>query len=269
MGDKNWKLCVDFTDINKACPKDCYPLPTDDQKIEYFAKLWLKCFLDAYKGYQRLIDTIFSNQIRQNLEVHVDDMVIKSDTKEDIQETFNKLREINMKLNLKKCSFDVEEGPFLGYLSTKQGSKLTPQSNRLDTSFSKGVEELCKLEDSLMDAGGRRSLPGHEGVHRNITHDHNPNQRRNPGNVPSSLRRKYKCSSTCRKKKEENLHLFRKPSTKRGRNGVSRAGKTHTSPRICRKKALAVLPSSPYPDTNGKPIKLILARPKKSRRIAK
>ncbi|GJU32915.1 reverse transcriptase domain-containing protein [Tanacetum coccineum] len=88
-----------------------------------------------------------------------------------------------------------------------------------------------------MDAGGRRSLPKNEGVHRNITHGHNPNQRRNPGYVPSSLRRKYKYSFTYKKWKEANPHLFRKPSTKRGKNGVSRAGKTHTSPRIRRKKA--------------------------------
>nr|GEZ05710.1 putative reverse transcriptase domain-containing protein [Tanacetum cinerariifolium] len=54
-------------------------------------------------------------------------MVIKSALEEDmlldIQETFDRLRSINMKLNPKNCSFDVEEGPFLGYLITKHGIK--------------------------------------------------------------------------------------------------------------------------------------------------
>ncbi|GKF36878.1 reverse transcriptase domain-containing protein [Tanacetum coccineum] len=77
-------------------------------------------FKNAGATYQRLVDTVFSNQIGRNLKVHVDDMVIKSDSEEDmladIQETFDKLRAINMKLNPRKCSFGMEEGPFLGYL---------------------------------------------------------------------------------------------------------------------------------------------------------
>ncbi|GJT76660.1 hypothetical protein Tco_1043385 [Tanacetum coccineum] len=113
--DGRWKLCVDFTYINKACPKDCYPLPETDQKVESFSAFGLKCFLDAYKGYhqiqmakgdeektsfftrkrvfcyrrmpfglkntratyQRLINKVFSNEIGWNLKVHVDDMIIK------------------------------------------------------------------------------------------------------------------------------------------------------------------------------------------------
>nr|GEV86137.1 reverse transcriptase domain-containing protein [Tanacetum cinerariifolium] len=33
-----WKMCIDFIDVNKACPKDCYPLPEDNQKIESLSK---------------------------------------------------------------------------------------------------------------------------------------------------------------------------------------------------------------------------------------
>ncbi|GJU88485.1 reverse transcriptase domain-containing protein [Tanacetum coccineum] len=40
--DRRWKLCVDFTDINKACPKDHHPLPAIDQKIEILSKFRLK-----------------------------------------------------------------------------------------------------------------------------------------------------------------------------------------------------------------------------------
>ncbi|GKD71841.1 reverse transcriptase domain-containing protein, partial [Tanacetum coccineum] len=166
--DGGWRMCVDFTDINKACPKDCYPLPEIDWKIESLSGFRLKCFLDAYKGYhqiqmaeededktafyagegvfcykkmpfglknagatyQRLVDKVFSHQIGRNLEAYVDDMVIKSTSEKemlkDIQETFERFRSINMKLNPKKCSFGVEEGPFLGHLITKQGIKANP-----------------------------------------------------------------------------------------------------------------------------------------------
>ncbi|GKB19228.1 hypothetical protein Tco_0853151 [Tanacetum coccineum] len=52
--DDNWRMCVDFTDLNKSCPKDCYPLPEIDWKIESLYGYPFKCFLDAYKGYHQM-----------------------------------------------------------------------------------------------------------------------------------------------------------------------------------------------------------------------
>nr|GEZ29411.1 reverse transcriptase domain-containing protein [Tanacetum cinerariifolium] len=49
-----WRMCVDFTDMNKAYPKDCYPLPEIDWKVESLSRFPLKCFLDAYKGYHQI-----------------------------------------------------------------------------------------------------------------------------------------------------------------------------------------------------------------------
>ncbi|GJT03891.1 hypothetical protein Tco_0838353 [Tanacetum coccineum] len=49
-----WRMCMDFTNINKTCPKDCYPLPEIDWKIESLLGFRLKCFLDAYKGYHQI-----------------------------------------------------------------------------------------------------------------------------------------------------------------------------------------------------------------------
>nr|GEX96594.1 reverse transcriptase domain-containing protein [Tanacetum cinerariifolium] len=69
--------------------------------------------------HQRLLDKAFQKQIGRNLEVYVDDLIIKSRTEQevirDIEETFKTLREINMKLNPKKCIFGMREGMFLGY----------------------------------------------------------------------------------------------------------------------------------------------------------
>ncbi|GJY57731.1 reverse transcriptase domain-containing protein [Tanacetum coccineum] len=75
--------------------------------------------------YQRQVDTAFQSQLGRNLESYVDDIVIKSKTKQemmmDITKTFDYLRQINMKLNPKKCLLRVEEGKFLGYMVTSEG----------------------------------------------------------------------------------------------------------------------------------------------------
>ncbi|GJX54785.1 reverse transcriptase domain-containing protein [Tanacetum coccineum] len=170
--DGSWRMCVDFTDLNKACPQDCYPLPEIDWKVESLCGYPFKCFLDAYKGYhqiqmakddeektafhtsqgvycytkmpfglknagatyQRLVDNAFEGQVGRNLEVYVDDLVIKSHTEDelvrDIVETFRALRKINMKLNPKKCTFGATEGMFLGYLIEPDGIKPCPEKTK-------------------------------------------------------------------------------------------------------------------------------------------
>ncbi|GJZ01406.1 hypothetical protein Tco_0519367 [Tanacetum coccineum] len=52
--DKSWQMCVDFKDPNKACPKDGYPLPEIDWKVESLYGYPFKCFLDAYKRYHQI-----------------------------------------------------------------------------------------------------------------------------------------------------------------------------------------------------------------------
>ncbi|GKD57806.1 reverse transcriptase domain-containing protein [Tanacetum coccineum] len=119
---RSWRMCVDFTDLNKACPQDCYPLPEIDWKVKSLCGYPFKCFLDAYKGYhqiqmaesdeektafhtsqgvycytkmpfglknagttyQRLVDKAFDSQVGRNMEVYVDDLVIKSHTEAEM-----------------------------------------------------------------------------------------------------------------------------------------------------------------------------------------
>ncbi|XP_073049537.1 uncharacterized protein [Primulina eburnea] len=111
-----WRMCVDFRDLNKACPKDCYPLPRIDQLVDSTSGYELLSFMDAYQGYhqiplaredqekvsfittggtfcyvvmpfglknagatyQRLMDRIFTKQAGRNIEVYADDILIKS-----------------------------------------------------------------------------------------------------------------------------------------------------------------------------------------------
>ncbi|GJX56497.1 reverse transcriptase domain-containing protein [Tanacetum coccineum] len=86
--DDSWRMCVDFKDLNKACPKDGYPLPEIDWKMPFGLR-------NAGATYQRLVDKAFHKQIGRNLEVYVDDLVIKIRTEDeifkDIEETFKTL----------------------------------------------------------------------------------------------------------------------------------------------------------------------------------
>ena len=46
-----WRMCEDFTDLNRACPKDSFPLPRIDQLVDSIAGHKLLTFMDAFSGY--------------------------------------------------------------------------------------------------------------------------------------------------------------------------------------------------------------------------
>ena len=50
-----WRMCVDFTDLNKACPKDSYPLPRIDKLIDETSGYELLSFMDAFSGYHQIM----------------------------------------------------------------------------------------------------------------------------------------------------------------------------------------------------------------------
>jgi hypothetical protein len=49
-----WRMCVDYTCLNKACPKVPFPLPRIDQIVDSTTGCELLCFLDAYSGYHQI-----------------------------------------------------------------------------------------------------------------------------------------------------------------------------------------------------------------------
>ena len=52
-----WRLCIDYIDINKACPKDPFLLPRIDQIVDSTAGCYLLSFLDACSGYHQIFMT--------------------------------------------------------------------------------------------------------------------------------------------------------------------------------------------------------------------
>ena len=75
---------------------------------------------NARATYQRLVNKMFSKQIGRNMEVYVDDMLVKSREElahlDDLKETFATFRQYQMKLNPSKCAFGVASGKFLGFM---------------------------------------------------------------------------------------------------------------------------------------------------------
>ena len=111
-----WRTCFDFSDLNKACPKNSFPLPRIDQLVDSAASHAFLIIMDAYSGYnqisvygpdqentsfitdkglycyirmpfrllnagaiyQRLVNMMFEKQTGKTMEVYVDDMLDKS-----------------------------------------------------------------------------------------------------------------------------------------------------------------------------------------------
>ena len=75
---------------------------------------------NAGATYQRLVNKMFSAQIGRNMEVYVDDMLVKSKEEpthlDDLKQTFTTLKQYQMKLNPSKCAFGVVSGKFLGFM---------------------------------------------------------------------------------------------------------------------------------------------------------
>ena len=182
-------MCVDFTNLNRACPKDSYPLPRIDILVDSTIRHQLLSFMDVFsdynqikldevdqentsfvtnqglfyykvmsfelKNYQRLMNKMFAHQIERNVQVYLDDMLVKSiwedDHLKDIQETFDTLQSYNMKLNPSKCAFGVTIGKFLGFMVFQRGIEVNPNKIQaiMELTSLKTVKEVQILNSKV------------------------------------------------------------------------------------------------------------------------
>src|SRR5687767_3572103 len=120
--NNEWRMCVDYTDLNKHCSKDPFGLPRIDQVVDSTAGCALLCFLNCYSGYhqislkeedqaktafitpfgafcyktmsfglknagatyQRAIQMCFEKQLHRNVKAYVDDVVVKTRHQEEL-----------------------------------------------------------------------------------------------------------------------------------------------------------------------------------------
>ena len=106
--------------------------------------------------YQRLMNKMFAQQIGRNVQIYVDDILVKSrredDHLKDLKETFNTLRSYNMKLNPGKCTFEVTTRKFLGFMVSQRGIKANLDKIRaiMEMVLPRNVKEVQNLNGKIV-----------------------------------------------------------------------------------------------------------------------
>ncbi|RVW78024.1 Retrovirus-related Pol polyprotein from transposon opus [Vitis vinifera] len=102
----------------------------------------------------RLMTKIFKPLIGHTVEVYIDDIVVKSKTREQhvlhLQEVFHLLRKYGMKLNPSKCAFGVSAGKFLGFMVSQRGIEVSPDQVKavMETPPPRNKKELQRSQAS-------------------------------------------------------------------------------------------------------------------------
>ncbi|KAL6990884.1 hypothetical protein U1Q18_052534 [Sarracenia purpurea var. burkii] len=94
-------------------------------RVLYCYKIMIFRLKNMGDTYKRLVKRIFEKQIRRNMEVYLDDMLVKSRTTDqqsnDLAEAFQVLKQCGIKLNPAKCAFEVSTKKFIGFLVIQMG----------------------------------------------------------------------------------------------------------------------------------------------------
>ena len=175
--DGKVRMCVDFRDLNKAFPKDDFPLPHIDVLVDNTAGSALMSFMGGFSGYnqikmafrdmtkttfttkwgiycytmmsfglkntgttyQRMAITLLHDMMHNEVEVYVDDMIMKSKEREghivNLRKFFERIKEYRLRLKPQKCTFGVTVGKLLGFL-------VSDRRIEVDSSKIKAILEL-------------------------------------------------------------------------------------------------------------------------------
>ncbi|KAG9450039.1 hypothetical protein H6P81_010004 [Aristolochia fimbriata] len=160
------RVCVDFRDLNKACPKDDFPLPITELMVDTTTGHKALSFMDGSSGYnqirmdpkheektafrmpkgifcykvmsfglknagatyQRAMQKIFDDFLHKFVECYVDDLVVRTKSRDDhlkhLRAVFERLRRHQLKMNPLKCAFGVSSGKFLGFVVRHRGIEI-------------------------------------------------------------------------------------------------------------------------------------------------
>jgi hypothetical protein len=193
------RMCINYTDLNKHCPKDPFPLPRIDQVVDSTVERVLLCFLDCYSGYhqialhpddenkivfitphgiycykvmtyQKAIQRCLKTQIGKNVKAYVDDVVVKTTEEDkliaDLTEAFTNLREFQWKLNPMKCVFGVPSRLLLGFMIEHRGIEANPAKIEAIRKMAKpsNKKDVMKLTDMMAALGHFISKLGEKGL---------------------------------------------------------------------------------------------------------
>nr|GEY56546.1 reverse transcriptase domain-containing protein [Tanacetum cinerariifolium] len=253
--DGSWRMCVDLIYLNKACPKDGYPLLEIDWKVE---------------------------SLSGNLEVYVDDLVIKSRTEQEVirdnEEMFKTLKEINKKLNPKKCTFGMREGTFLGYKVNADGLKVCPdmveavlslpspkclkdvqrvngklvslnrflsKSTKKSLPFFKTLKKCTKKSNIQWTTKVETAFKQMKKIDSRVAYVNRTKRERKINHLPDGCKGSCQCSPNDEKGRETSTHLLRQPCITRSKNQLHSNGEADT----CSADFILELPEDDPSDT--------------------
>ncbi|CAL2239733.1 unnamed protein product [Prunus armeniaca] len=194
------RICTDYRDLNRACPKDEFPLPNMDILIDSTSSQGM--LLDEFSGYhqikmspkdaektafrnpygnfyytvmpfglknagatyQRAMTAVFHDMMGKEVEDYVDDLVVKSKTRGVhqgiLRRVLERCRLYGLKMNLKKCAFGLSSGKFLGFKVHRRG--IDVDSEKIKTICSLAPPKNPKELKSFMGRLSyiRRFIPG-------------------------------------------------------------------------------------------------------------
>ena len=166
-------IYIDFRDLNWACLKDDFSLPHIDLLIDNTTGYEILSFMDKFLGYNQIqlaeedqdktssttlwgtyyyvvipfnlknagatyqcaMMAIFHNMIHIDVEVYVDDILVKSRTRAEhpraLARILQRSREHSLKMNPKKCVFGVSSDKLLGFIVSKRGIEIDPNKAKV------------------------------------------------------------------------------------------------------------------------------------------
>ena len=132
--------------------KTAFVMPTRN----YHYKIMLFGLKNAGSTYQRMTTRMFEPQLGKNIEIYVDDMVVKSkmvtEHLGDLGDIFDVLRRHKLRLNASKCFFGVGSGKFLGYMVTHRGIEVNSDQIKAinDLKPLRNAKEVQKLTGMIV-----------------------------------------------------------------------------------------------------------------------
>ncbi|KAL6327271.1 hypothetical protein AAG906_017828 [Vitis piasezkii] len=163
-----WRVCVDYTNLNNACPKYSFPLPRIDQIVDSTARQGMLSFLDAFSGYHQ-IPMVPNNEEKtafitphglycykvmpfglKNVGATNQRLMTKI-----FKPLVGRTVEYGMKLNPSKCAFGVSAGKFLGFMVSQRGIEVSPDQVKavMETPPPRSKKELQRLTGKLVALG--------------------------------------------------------------------------------------------------------------------
>ncbi|GAU43712.1 hypothetical protein TSUD_179950 [Trifolium subterraneum] len=139
--DGKVRMCVDYRDLNKASPKDDFPLPHIDVLVDNTAKSKVFSFMDGFSGNNKIkmavedrektaFITPWGTFCYKVMHFGLTNAGTEEEHVEYLLKMFQRLREYQLRLNPNKCTFGVRSGKFLGFIVSQKGIEVDPDKVR-------------------------------------------------------------------------------------------------------------------------------------------